>query len=67
MFPFWSVYDLDLSLVLSTAEYEALQSPSEAFRNVSSEEILKMIEENRYPGVDGVSEAVMSEHDSSQT
>ena len=30
-------------------EYDALQSPSEAFRNVTSEEILKMIEENRYP------------------
>uniref|UniRef100_A0A8P0SRY9 RNA polymerase I subunit E n=1 Tax=Canis lupus familiaris TaxID=9615 RepID=A0A8P0SRY9_CANLF len=34
--------------LLSTAEYEALQSPSEAFRNVSSEEILKMIEENSH-------------------
>uniref|UniRef100_A0A7N5KMQ2 RNA polymerase I subunit E n=1 Tax=Ailuropoda melanoleuca TaxID=9646 RepID=A0A7N5KMQ2_AILME len=32
--------------LLSTTEYEALRSPSEAFRNVSSEEILKMIEEN---------------------
>uniref|UniRef100_A0A7N5JCR9 RNA polymerase I subunit E n=1 Tax=Ailuropoda melanoleuca TaxID=9646 RepID=A0A7N5JCR9_AILME len=54
--------------LLSTTEYEALRSPSEAFRNVSSEEILKMIEENRYPPpapwVDGVSGAVMSEHDS---
>ncbi|XP_034521452.1 DNA-directed RNA polymerase I subunit RPA49 [Ailuropoda melanoleuca] len=53
--------------LLSTTEYEALRSPSEAFRNVSSEEILKMIEENRYPPpapwVDGVSGAVMSEHD----
>jgi hypothetical protein len=29
-------------------EYEALQSPSEAFRKVTAEEILKMIEENRY-------------------
>ncbi|XP_004392363.1 PREDICTED: DNA-directed RNA polymerase I subunit RPA49 isoform X2 [Odobenus rosmarus divergens] len=34
--------------LLSTTEYEALQSPSEAFRNVSSEEILKMIEENSH-------------------
>ncbi|VFV22624.1 dna-directed rna polymerase i [Lynx pardinus] len=34
--------------LLSPAEYEALQSPSEAFRNVSSEEILKMIEENSH-------------------
>ncbi|XP_045879926.1 DNA-directed RNA polymerase I subunit RPA49 isoform X2 [Meles meles] len=34
--------------LLSTAEYEALQSPSEAFRNVSSEDILKMIEENSH-------------------
>uniref|UniRef100_G1LUI2 RNA polymerase I subunit E n=1 Tax=Ailuropoda melanoleuca TaxID=9646 RepID=G1LUI2_AILME len=49
--------------LLSTTEYEALRSPSEAFRNVSSEEILKMIEENRYPPpapwVDGVSGAVI--------
>ncbi|ELW69862.1 DNA-directed RNA polymerase I subunit RPA49 [Tupaia chinensis] len=29
-------------------EYEALQSPSEAFRNVTSEEILKMMEENSH-------------------
>ncbi|XP_037654179.1 DNA-directed RNA polymerase I subunit RPA49 [Choloepus didactylus] len=34
--------------LLSPAEYEALQSPSEAFRNVKSEEILKMIEENSH-------------------
>ncbi|XP_054356250.1 DNA-directed RNA polymerase I subunit RPA49 isoform X2 [Pongo pygmaeus] len=34
--------------LLSPAEYEALQSPSEAFRNVTSEEILKMIEENSH-------------------
>ncbi|KAF5917780.1 hypothetical protein HPG69_013617 [Diceros bicornis minor] len=34
--------------VLSPVEYEALQSPSEAFRNVTSEEILKMIEENSH-------------------
>ncbi|XP_024902311.1 DNA-directed RNA polymerase I subunit RPA49 [Pteropus alecto] len=34
--------------LLSSAEYEALQSPSEAFRNVTSEEILKMIEENSH-------------------
>ncbi|XP_049482569.1 DNA-directed RNA polymerase I subunit RPA49 [Panthera uncia] len=34
--------------LLSPAEYEALQSPSEAFRNVSAEEILKMIEENSH-------------------
>uniref|UniRef100_A0A452RAK8 RNA polymerase I subunit E n=1 Tax=Ursus americanus TaxID=9643 RepID=A0A452RAK8_URSAM len=34
--------------LLSTTEYEALRSPSEAFRNVSSEEILKMIEENSH-------------------
>lgn len=52
MFPFWSDCVLDHFLVLSPAEYEALQSPSEAFRNVTSEEILKMIEENRYPDLD---------------
>ncbi|XP_062938313.1 DNA-directed RNA polymerase I subunit RPA49 [Cynocephalus volans] len=34
--------------LLSPAEYEALRSPSEAFRNVTSEEILKMIEESRH-------------------
>ncbi|KAF4025501.1 hypothetical protein G4228_017320 [Cervus hanglu yarkandensis] len=34
--------------VLSPVEYDALQSPSEAFRNVTSEEILKMIEENSH-------------------
>lgn len=34
--------------LLSPAEYEALRSPSEAFRNVTSEEILKMIEENSH-------------------
>ncbi|XP_059956895.1 DNA-directed RNA polymerase I subunit RPA49 [Mesoplodon densirostris] len=34
--------------LLSPAEYDALQSPSEAFRNVTSEEILKMIEENSH-------------------
>ncbi|XP_032095986.1 DNA-directed RNA polymerase I subunit RPA49 isoform X2 [Sapajus apella] len=34
--------------LLSPAEYEALQSPSEAFRNITSEEILKMIEENSH-------------------
>ncbi|XP_039090684.1 DNA-directed RNA polymerase I subunit RPA49 [Hyaena hyaena] len=34
--------------LLSPPEYEALQSPSEAFRNISSEEILKMIEENSH-------------------
>uniref|UniRef100_A0A9L0RB20 RNA polymerase I subunit E n=1 Tax=Equus caballus TaxID=9796 RepID=A0A9L0RB20_HORSE len=34
--------------LLSPAEYEALQSPSEAFRNVTSEDILKMIEENSH-------------------
>uniref|UniRef100_G3TA66 RNA polymerase I subunit E n=2 Tax=Loxodonta africana TaxID=9785 RepID=G3TA66_LOXAF len=34
--------------LLSPAEYEALKSPSEAFRTVTSEEILKMIEENRH-------------------
>uniref|UniRef100_A0A8C5UQB6 RNA polymerase I subunit E n=1 Tax=Microcebus murinus TaxID=30608 RepID=A0A8C5UQB6_MICMU len=34
--------------LLSPVEYEALQSPSEAFRNVTSEEILKMIEENSH-------------------
>uniref|UniRef100_F6U0K3 RNA polymerase I subunit E n=1 Tax=Callithrix jacchus TaxID=9483 RepID=F6U0K3_CALJA len=34
--------------LLSPVEYEALQSPSEAFRNVTSEEILKMTEENSH-------------------
>ncbi|XP_004457316.2 DNA-directed RNA polymerase I subunit RPA49 isoform X2 [Dasypus novemcinctus] len=34
--------------LLSPAEYEALRGPSEAFRNVKSEEILKMIEENSH-------------------
>ncbi|XP_054545333.1 DNA-directed RNA polymerase I subunit RPA49 isoform X2 [Talpa occidentalis] len=34
--------------LLSPSEYEALQSPSEAFKNVTSEEILKMIEENSH-------------------
>ncbi|XP_066112831.1 DNA-directed RNA polymerase I subunit RPA49 isoform X1 [Saccopteryx bilineata] len=34
--------------ILSPAEYEALWSPSEAFRNVTSEEILKMTEENSH-------------------
>ncbi|XP_004600305.2 DNA-directed RNA polymerase I subunit RPA49 [Sorex araneus] len=34
--------------LLSPAEYEALEAPSEAFRNVTSEEILKMIEENSH-------------------
>lgn len=34
--------------LLSPAEYDALQSPSEAFRNVTSEQILKMIEENSH-------------------
>ncbi|EPY78660.1 DNA-directed RNA polymerase I subunit RPA49 [Camelus ferus] len=34
--------------LLSLAEYDALQSPSEAFRNVTSEEILKMAEENSH-------------------
>lgn len=34
--------------LLSPAEYEALEGPSEAFRNVTSEEILKMIEENSH-------------------
>ncbi|KAM9206884.1 DNA-directed RNA polymerase I subunit RPA49 [Dugong dugon] len=34
--------------LLSPVEYEALKSPSEAFRNVTSEEILKMIEENSH-------------------
>lgn len=34
--------------LLSPVEYDALQSPSEAFRNVTSEEILKMIEENSH-------------------
>ncbi|XP_021562718.1 DNA-directed RNA polymerase I subunit RPA49 isoform X2 [Carlito syrichta] len=34
--------------LLSPVEYEALWSPSEAFRNVTSEEILKMIEENSH-------------------
>ncbi|XP_012512346.1 PREDICTED: DNA-directed RNA polymerase I subunit RPA49 isoform X2 [Propithecus coquereli] len=34
--------------LLSPVEYEALQSPSEAFRNITSEEILKMIEENSH-------------------
>ncbi|XP_020013774.1 DNA-directed RNA polymerase I subunit RPA49 [Castor canadensis] len=34
--------------ILSPMEYEALQSPSEAFRKVTAEEILKMIEENSH-------------------
>uniref|UniRef100_A0A8C6W2J6 Polymerase (RNA) I polypeptide E n=1 Tax=Nannospalax galili TaxID=1026970 RepID=A0A8C6W2J6_NANGA len=34
--------------ILSPAEYDALESPSEAFRKVTSEEILKMIEENSH-------------------
>lgn len=45
---------LDLQPVLSSAEYDALESPSEAFRKVTSEDILKMIEENRYSWADGV-------------
>lgn len=68
IFPFWSDWILDKSLVLSSAEYEALQSPSEAFRNVTSEEILKMIEENRYPHLGRWSVwGVMSGHSSSQS
>ena len=46
---------LDLQPVLSPAEYDALESPSEAFRNVTSEDILKMIEENRYSWAGGAS------------
>lgn len=46
---------LDPQPVLSPAEYDALESPSEAFRKVTSEDILKMVEENRYSWVDGVS------------
>ncbi|XP_004631890.1 DNA-directed RNA polymerase I subunit RPA49 [Octodon degus] len=34
--------------ILSPAEYDALEGPSEAFRKVTSEEILKMIEENSH-------------------
>ncbi|XP_051013497.1 DNA-directed RNA polymerase I subunit RPA49 [Acomys russatus] len=34
--------------ILSPAEYEALGSPSEAFRKVTSEDILKMVEENSH-------------------
>ncbi|XP_060055150.1 DNA-directed RNA polymerase I subunit RPA49 isoform X2 [Erinaceus europaeus] len=34
--------------ILFPAEYDALQSPSEAFRNVTPEEILKMTEENSH-------------------
>lgn len=34
--------------ILSPAEYDALESPSEAFRKVTSEDILKMIEENSH-------------------
>ncbi|KAI5158304.1 DNA-directed RNA polymerase I subunit RPA49 [Manis pentadactyla] len=34
--------------ILSPAEYEALQGPCEAFRNVSSEELLRMTEENSH-------------------
>lgn len=48
-------YVLDLQPVLSPAEYDALESPSEAFRNVTSEDILKMIEENRYSWAGGAS------------
>lgn len=46
---------LDPQPVLSPAEYDALESPSEAFRKVTSEDILKMVEENRYSWADGVS------------
>uniref|UniRef100_A0A8C2VT85 RNA polymerase I subunit E n=1 Tax=Chinchilla lanigera TaxID=34839 RepID=A0A8C2VT85_CHILA len=34
--------------ILSPEEYDALEGPSEAFRKVTSEEILKMIEENSH-------------------
>ncbi|KAM5298473.1 DNA-directed RNA polymerase I subunit RPA49 [Ctenodactylus gundi] len=34
--------------ILSSAEYDALKSPSETFRKVTSEDILKMIEENSH-------------------
>ncbi|KAM6183326.1 DNA-directed RNA polymerase I subunit RPA49 [Erethizon dorsatum] len=34
--------------ILSPVEYDALEGPSEAFRKVTSEEILKMIEENSH-------------------
>ncbi|XP_004711061.1 DNA-directed RNA polymerase I subunit RPA49 [Echinops telfairi] len=34
--------------ILSRVEYDALKSPSEAFKNVTSEEILKMMEENSH-------------------
>lgn len=34
--------------ILSPAEYDALESPSEAFRKVTSEDILKMVEENSH-------------------
>ncbi|XP_052032372.1 DNA-directed RNA polymerase I subunit RPA49 isoform X2 [Apodemus sylvaticus] len=34
--------------ILSPAEYDALESPSEAFRKVTSEDILKMTEENSH-------------------
>uniref|UniRef100_A0A8C8TWJ4 Polymerase (RNA) I polypeptide E n=1 Tax=Peromyscus maniculatus bairdii TaxID=230844 RepID=A0A8C8TWJ4_PERMB len=34
--------------ILSPAEYDALESPSEAFRKVTSEDILKMAEENSH-------------------
>lgn len=34
--------------ILSPAEYDALESPSEAFRKVMSEDILKMVEENSH-------------------
>ncbi|XP_028626083.1 DNA-directed RNA polymerase I subunit RPA49 [Grammomys surdaster] len=34
--------------ILSPAEYDALESPSEAFRKVTSEDILKMIEESSH-------------------
>ncbi|XP_006894518.1 PREDICTED: DNA-directed RNA polymerase I subunit RPA49-like, partial [Elephantulus edwardii] len=34
--------------LLSPVEYEALKNPSEAFRNVTSEEILNMIKENSH-------------------
>ncbi|XP_038625631.1 DNA-directed RNA polymerase I subunit RPA49 [Tachyglossus aculeatus] len=34
--------------LISSAEYEALQIPSEAFKNITSEEILKMVQTNSH-------------------
>ncbi|GAB1288462.1 DNA-directed RNA polymerase I subunit RPA49 [Apodemus speciosus] len=48
VYRFEDIHVLDPQPVLSPAEYDALESPSEAFRKVTSEDILKMIEENSH-------------------